>query len=151
MVRPKCFHSAASSLLTVGIRPWRFKLAWRSGSTVANVGISDMASRMTQKKEAVAKALQTKREKKAASQKAQAMVDGGEAAVDQTIVGIANKVASMLVKTPSLCLKVHAMIEEGTLESMLIGSTEQVPDAPVTRRFRQSCTRFSKLPDYVME
>eukprot|EP00971_Amphidinium_carterae_P120412 2385858-Amphidinium_carterae.1 len=88
-----------------------------------------MAGKSAPKKDAIAKALQTKREKKTAELKAQAMVDGGEAAVDQTIVGVANKVASLLVKNPSLCLKVAAMIEEGT----------------------QSCTRFSKLPDYVLE
>jgi len=111
----------------------------------------EMSVKNVQKKDAVAKALQTKREKKTAELKAQAMVDGGEAAVDQTIVGVANKVSSLLVKNPSLCLKVAAMLEEGTLEQMLIGSIEQLPPQPVVRKFRQSCTRFSKLPDYVME
>eukprot|EP00971_Amphidinium_carterae_P120413 2385859-Amphidinium_carterae.1 len=103
------------------------------------------------KTEAVAKALETKKQKKAAAHKAAAMVEGGEAAVDQTIVGVANRACMLLQRNPSLCLKVTAMLEEGTLEQMLIGSTEQTPSAPAVRRFRQSCTRFSKLPDYVLE
>eukprot|EP00971_Amphidinium_carterae_P185377 3680757-Amphidinium_carterae.4 len=97
-----------------------------------------MASKMVQNKEAVAKALQTKREKKAAAQKAQATVDGGEAAVDQIIVGSANKVATMLVKTPSLSLKVHAMLEEG-------------PGCAGDEEVSTELHKFSKLPDYVLE
>eukprot|EP00971_Amphidinium_carterae_P007801 154527-Amphidinium_carterae.2 len=103
------------------------------------------------KTEAVAKALETKKQKKAAAHKALAMVEGGEAAVDQTIAGVANKACVLLQRNPSLCLKVYAMLEAGTLERMLIGSIEQTPCAPIVRRFRQSCTRFMKLPDYVLE